>query len=197
MLSRRLKALNYPHGDTVDPQVLGPWLVEECSYPQDRELNPDKVIQYLDQRIRQKYCDNADELNKVPRHYSVAPTTDDPSFIDVLDVYTPECQQGIGELASALGMSQHSNPLITLEACCKLMIEDSYKLPSDNVIELNEHPMGVDVQDPVLKKAFQVFRLLHIHQLRDLQTVINKIIVNIQKITANPKTDTKLGKVGF
>ena len=37
---------------------------------------------------------------------------------------------------------------------------------------------------------------MYIHDLRELQTKINECIVAVQTITANPKTDTKLGKVG-
>lgn len=40
-------------------------------------------------------------------------------------------------------------------------------------------------------------RLLFIKDLRDLQTNVNEIIVAIQAITANPKTDSSLGKVGI
>lgn len=50
--------------------------------------------------------------------------------------------------------------------------------------------------DKVLNEAVKILRLLHIKELRDLQTKINETIVNIQSITANPKTDSSLGKVG-
>ena len=50
--------------------------------------------------------------------------------------------------------------------------------------------------DPVLNDAAKVLRLLHVAELRDLQTKINEIIVAVQKLTANPKTDQRLGKVG-
>lgn len=46
-------------------------------------------------------------------------------------------------------------------------------------------------------KAAKILRLLQIHHMRDLQTAINETIVCVQELTADPKTDTKLGKVGF
>jgi len=50
--------------------------------------------------------------------------------------------------------------------------------------------------DTTVDTAAKILRLLHIKELRDLQTRINETIVSVQSITANPKTDTKLGKVG-
>lgn len=51
--------------------------------------------------------------------------------------------------------------------------------------------------DKTLDEAAHILRLLQVHSTRELQTVINETIVKIQDVTANPKTDTKLGKVGF
>lgn len=50
--------------------------------------------------------------------------------------------------------------------------------------------------DKVLNEACKILRLLHLKELRDLQTQINETIVNVQQITANPKTDSSLGRVG-
>jgi RLL motif-containing protein 1 len=47
-----------------------------------------------------------------------------------------------------------------------------------------------------LNNAAKILRLLHIKELRDLQTKINETIVSIQNVTANPKTDSSLGRVG-
>ena len=44
--------------------------------------------------------------------------------------------------------------------------------------------------------AVTVLRLIHCHQLRILQTQINELICAIQKITANPKCDLNLGRIG-
>lgn len=59
-----------------------------------------------------------------------------------------------------------------------------------------EADSGFSLGDPVLNKAAKILRLLYIHDLRQLQTKINESIVSVQNITANPKTDTKLGQVG-
>jgi RLL motif-containing protein 1 len=59
-----------------------------------------------------------------------------------------------------------------------------------------ESELGFDTGDYVLNQAAKILRLLYIHDLRDLQTHINECIVAIQNVTADPKTDTKLGKVG-
>lgn len=58
---------------------------------------------------------------------------------------------------------------------------------------------GNDVitDEKALDKAARILRLLQIHTLRELQTKINETIVAVQDLTADPRTDTKLGKVGF
>ena len=50
--------------------------------------------------------------------------------------------------------------------------------------------------DYITKEAAKILRLLHIRELRELQTQINSAIVQVQALIANPKTDTRLGKVG-
>lgn len=45
--------------------------------------------------------------------------------------------------------------------------------------------------------AVRALRLIHVQRLRDLQTQINELIVNVQKKTANPKADLKLGRIGY
>uniref|UniRef100_A0A0G4HTZ7 Uncharacterized protein n=1 Tax=Chromera velia CCMP2878 TaxID=1169474 RepID=A0A0G4HTZ7_9ALVE len=58
-------------------------------------------------------------------------------------------------------------------------------------------PVGIPVPDPELRKAAAVLRLLHGRQMADVQLAINKSLSEFQSITANPKTDTSLGRVGF
>jgi RLL motif-containing protein 1 len=59
-------------------------------------------------------------------------------------------------------------------------------------IDLGMHTSG----NVKIDGAIKVLRLLHVAQLRQLQTRVNEILVRVQRLTANPKTDLKLGKVG-
>jgi len=61
---------------------------------------------------------------------------------------------------------------------------------------LESADLGFDTGDAVLNQAAKVLRLLHIRDLRQLQTSINEALVAVQNLIADPKTDTRLGKVG-
>jgi len=52
------------------------------------------------------------------------------------------------------------------------------------------------IADSAVNEAAKIIRLLHVTELRALQTRINEAIVAVQAITANPKTDQSLGRVG-
>lgn len=80
--------------------------------------------------------------------------------------------------------------------------QESIKLASKlvepgNPVEFNNISFGLNIKAPNLSQTANVLRYLFINNLRDLQTKINECLVSVQVLTANPKTDTKLGKVGF
>lgn len=94
---------------------------------------------------------------------------------------------------------------MTLEACskliCKRLNPSAVQNPNQFIVKgkpfpIMETDVGYELGDAVLNRAAKVLSLLYIQDLRDLQTKINEAIVSVQSITANPKTDTKLGKVG-
>lgn len=62
---------------------------------------------------------------------------------------------------------------------------------------IDQMPLGFDTGDEVINEAAKVLRLLYIQDLRTLQTKINETIVNVQSLVADPRTDSKLGKIGF
>uniref|UniRef100_A0A6P7FWR2 RNA transcription, translation and transport factor protein n=1 Tax=Diabrotica virgifera virgifera TaxID=50390 RepID=A0A6P7FWR2_DIAVI len=62
---------------------------------------------------------------------------------------------------------------------------------------IQDADLGFDLNDPVLNQAAKILRMIYIQDMRNLQTRANELIVAVQSVTANPKTDTKLGKVGF
>jgi|EP00927_Polykrikos_kofoidii_P061695 RLL motif-containing protein 1 len=63
-------------------------------------------------------------------------------------------------------------------------------------LDLNTLPVGIDIADPEVKRAACVLRLLHGNELQLLQVHINNVINDLQQLTADPKTDSRLGRVG-
>ena len=67
-------------------------------------------------------------------------------------------------------------------------------------VDLSQHSLGVAdgkcKSQPGLTQALKILRLTQLRELRSLQDDINDAIESAQALTANPKTDTRLGKVG-
>lgn len=64
------------------------------------------------------------------------------------------------------------------------------------VPSLTDIPLGFSTNDPLVDRVATIMRLLHVRQLHELQGEINDMIADMQLITADPKTNSKLGKVG-
>jgi len=114
-----------------------------------------------------------------------------------------EFHSGLASLASILQVQIHDRVEVTIEAC-RIVVENLIKSGNKNLtapgqtgkIKYSNRPIGFDTGDDVMNQVGLVMRLLHIEEMRKLQTEANKIIVQTQTITANPITDTKLGKIG-
>jgi hypothetical protein len=78
----------------------------------------------------------------------------------------------------------HHDPRVRLSALATVIKNAPHPPPDGPNVEIVETPNDV-------------LNLLFLNELRSLQTSINESLVSIQKITADPKTDTALGKVGF
>uniref|UniRef100_A0A0V0G3U9 Putative carnitine deficiency associated protein n=1 Tax=Triatoma dimidiata TaxID=72491 RepID=A0A0V0G3U9_TRIDM len=156
-------------------------------------------LEYNDDK--QKYSKQVSEVIKESK--SSAPVVKSSNPLDNLDFYSDEFRKGVNALADMLQITPHPNHMITLEAICTLIVQSlAFENNLANSKEAKPFPimesdLGFDMGDYILNQAAKVLRLLYIHDLRDLQTKINECIVAVQTITANPKTDTKLGKVGF
>ncbi|KAM7338647.1 hypothetical protein ACRRTK_002131 [Alexandromys fortis] len=111
---------------------------------------------------------------------------------------------GVMALANLLQIQCHDDYLVMLKA---IRILGQERLTQDAVakanqtkeglpVALDKHILGFDTGDAVLNEAAQILRLLHIEELRELQTKINEAIVAVQAIIADPKTDHRLGKLG-
>lgn len=57
-------------------------------------------------------------------------------------------------------------------------------------------PLGFSLGTEPLDNVARVLRMLHVQRLRAVQDAVNAVTECMQEFTANPKTDTRLGKVG-
>uniref|UniRef100_A0A8D0KX76 RNA transcription, translation and transport factor protein n=1 Tax=Strix occidentalis caurina TaxID=311401 RepID=A0A8D0KX76_STROC len=131
--------------------------------------------------VRLEYGDNADKYkDSTP---DGAKNTDNTAKnaepLINLDVNNPDFKAGVMALANLLQIQRHDDYLVMLKM--KMIDPTSLFAPHS---------------DAVLNEAAQILRLLHIEELRELQTKINEAIVAVQAIIADPKTDHRLGKVG-
>jgi RLL motif-containing protein 1 len=66
-----------------------------------------------------------------------------------------------------------------------------------NPPSLDDVPSRVGLpDDATVEKAVSVARLLHVNDLRRLQSDVDAFLVSMQEYTADPKTDSRIGRVG-
>lgn len=174
--------------------------------------NPEEQLDWLLAfAVRLEYSDNVDKYkgqtsDNVKKNMNNVPKVISENPLDNLDFEADEFKKGVSTLAQLLNVAQHPDHLITLSAVSKVITQrlsaEALENPESVIVKgtpfpVQEADLGFDTGDYVLNQAAKVLRLLHIHELRDLQTKINECIVSVQAATANPKTDTRLGKVGF
>lgn len=185
----------------------------ECPYSVDSELH--SVIDWLlTVAVRYEYGDASAENQSLTCNLGVTPeqVTATKSALDI-DAADKTFISGVQALASILQVSNHPDISVLLEAT-RLVIEEKLskaallkaaeqkeaektgKVKQEKLYNVTAKDCGFDLNDPVLNEAAKVLRLLHIQELRYLQTNINELIVAVQAITANPKTDQSLGQVG-
>ncbi|KAG8201975.1 hypothetical protein JTE90_027448 [Oedothorax gibbosus] len=174
-----------------------------CPYS-DREEVTDWLLGLA---VKLEYNDNIELYKNVKAEEvkSSAPQVVSSNPLDNIDFESDEFKGCVKALANRLKIVQHPDHLVTLSACCKIIrtyfskeaLANKENVKKNcNASALLDMPLGFTTNDPVLDKAAKILRLCFINDLRKLQTQVNETIVQIQNITANPKTDTRLGKVG-
>ncbi|XP_046351277.2 RNA transcription, translation and transport factor protein-like [Haliotis rufescens] len=160
--------------------------------------------------VRLEYGDDGEKYRNVTpesvqmSRTGVAGSSSNP--LDSLNFDDPDFKAGVASLALMMQVPPHRDHLEQLKAICILVKERLSKtsvesLTSANnskneLIPLDKTELGFEAGDYIMTEAAKILRLMHIKDLRDLQTQINSAIVAVQAITANPKTDSRLGKVG-
>ncbi|OCT64971.1 hypothetical protein XELAEV_18041212mg [Xenopus laevis] len=166
---------------------------------QDRQESIDWLLGLA---VRLEYGDNAAKYQNAKPYNSDVSKSSDPLIN--LDVSNPDFKAGVMALANLLQIQRHDDYLMMLKAI-RILIQE--RLSPEAVaksnsskeglpVALDKHTLGFDTGDAVLNDAARILRLLHIEELRELQTKINEAIVAVQAIIADPKTDHRLGKVG-
>jgi len=191
--------------------------LDEISYDGPRD-DKKKIIDFLlNLALQYEMEDKRSQMQISKEHFADLGNSNSSSDI-LLDVNSSEFIDGLKGLAALLNVPFYSEePLITLKAIAillKRLNKSSFnasqisqstsdnnkkkKRLSSQVDEtiLKQPFSKVSKYDPVLNRAANVLRLLYINDLRDLQTQINTMIVQVQSLTANPRTDTTLGLVG-
>lgn len=160
--------------------------------------------------VRLEYGDNVEKYKAMTAE-SVKQNQPSPDAaktsnpIDSMDFEGADFKAGVASLAQLLQIPPHPDHKQVLQAVCivikeRLSKEALSKSQNQEVskvfLPLDKMDLGFETGDYISTEAAKILRLLHIRDLRDLQTDINSAIVKVQAITANPKTDTRLGQVG-
>jgi len=182
-----------------------------CPFDSNNSDQKNLLIDWLlGHAVRLEYADQVDSMKEISgekiKSLSSAPQIRKANPLDNLDFNSEDFKSGVRELAKALQVPQHPDHLVVLRGISlvlqrQLEIEKEkrqsrVRLTNKSKVSIEDEVLGFDTGDKVLDGACKVMRLLYINDLRDLQTKINEIIARIQSVTANPKTDTSLGKVG-
>lgn len=176
----------------------------ECPHePTNRAATLDWLLGYA---VRLEYGDNVEKYKGASKPGAGGASKQSSNPLDNLDFNDPDFKAGVASLASLLQIPPHPDHLTQLKAICILVKERLSKQALDRLqkegikhaesIPLDKVELGFETSDYITTEAAKILRMLHIRELRDLQNSANQAIVLIQQVTANPKTDTKLGKVG-
>ncbi|XP_052366588.1 RNA transcription, translation and transport factor protein isoform X1 [Oncorhynchus keta] len=180
--------------------------LQDVNCPFTVEERQESVDWLLGLAVRLEYGDNGSPVEKY-KNCPLATATEAAKPSDPLihlDSSNPDFKAGVLGLASLLKIQRHDDYLVMLKAI-RILIQE--RLTPEAIakasqskeglpVALDKHILGFDTGDATLNEAAQILRLLHIEELRDLQTRINEAIVAVQAVIADPKTDHRLGKVG-
>ncbi|XP_028319051.1 RNA transcription, translation and transport factor protein [Gouania willdenowi] len=176
--------------------------LQDVSCPFAEQQRKESLDWLLGLAVRYEYGDNVEKYKDCPPVTTNRDTSVDP--LVNLDSNSPDFKAGVTALSNILKIQRHDDYLVMLKAIRILIQErlspDAIAKASHNKegipVTLDKHILGFDTGDATLNEAAQILRLLHIEELRQLQTKINEAIVAVQAIIADPKTDHRLGKVG-
>lgn len=192
-----LEDLSCPHDSDTNFSAAVDWLLGyavQCEFEDEREQNSDLK------------CGLSAAADAPALSTSPPSGASEKSALDV-DPRSKVFADSVQTLARILMVTTHPDPTVTLEAV-RLVVEEKLSQSAiqeakskrsdkkERKFKVSGKDCGFNVGDPALEEAATALRLLHIRELRTLQTQINQLIVTAQALTADPKTDTSLRAVG-
>lgn len=183
----------------------------DLNCPKELNTEIDQLKWIISYAIKLEYTDNLDKyrsmtsqkIKEAEKSQTSAPSVKSVNPFDNLDFTSPQFEAGIRTLANKLNIPYHPDHLIVLSAISRVIKENLNKeaiklsIPEGKPFPIFDG-QGMNQNDADIEQAARILRLLQIQSLREIQTVINETIVECQDlITTEPKTDTRLGKVGF
>ncbi|KAG7327948.1 hypothetical protein KOW79_007892 [Hemibagrus wyckioides] len=179
--------------------------LQDVSCPFSVQERCESIDWLLGLAVRFEYADNVEKYRNCAPAAEVTNATQKPADPLInLDSNNPDFKAGVMALANLLKIQRHDDYLVMLKAI-RILIQErlspeaiakASKSKEGLPVTLDKHILGFDTGDATLNEAARILRLLHIEELRELQTKINEAIVAVQAIIADPKTDHRLGKVG-
>uniref|UniRef100_A0A182MJU8 Carnitine deficiency associated protein n=1 Tax=Anopheles culicifacies TaxID=139723 RepID=A0A182MJU8_9DIPT len=217
------KIRHYTIENREDLKQIGSVDVWEAAYekyktdvglPYELVTRQEQLTWLLLHAIRLEYSDNVDTYRPLSgakkieeQKKSNAPEVKSTNPFDSLDFTNAQFAEGARKLADRLGIAYHPDHLVSLRAAGRV-IHDCLNKEALKEPLITGQPIAFGVENRStaeqahngverdLEKATQILRLLQIRNMRSMQTTINETIVAVQNVTADPKTDSALGKVG-
>lgn len=157
--------------------------------------------------VKLEYSDHVDKYRpvsakKMNEQKSSAPVIKSTNPFDNMDFSSKEFETGVRNLALKFDIAYHPDHLVLLNSIARLVKNNfSVEALKEQIPVGKPYPIfdgqGFGYENNDMETAARILRLLQIQNVRELQTVINETIVSVQNLTADPRTDTKLGKVGY
>ncbi|CAF0869202.1 unnamed protein product [Rotaria sordida] len=190
--------------------------LQDLKFPYNNEMINDRIALsdwLMGTAIRFEYGDNVEKykpissniINNQQKSNSVNQTGNP---LEAIDYTSEEFKSGMVKLCELLQIpTKFNDTTAVLRAVSKIITTKLSKEAIDkNQIKeqgsgvdfsIEQMPLGFDTGDKIINEAAKILRLLYIQDLRTLQTKINETIVSVQSFVADPRTDSKLGQIGW
>ncbi|CAF0715814.1 unnamed protein product [Adineta steineri] len=202
--------------DTDNPQweqAFSKYLQDlKCPYNEETIKDHVAVSDWLlGAAIRFEYGDNVEKYKLITSNDQQQKTNssnENENPLEKIDFASAEFKSGMLQLCELLQIPTKFNDTTAILRAVSKVITTKLSKEAIDKSQIKEQGTGVDFSieqmslgfdsgDKIINEAAKVLRLLYIQDLRTLQTKINETIVNVQSLVADPRTDSKLGKIGY